>query len=151
MSPTKPIVTIPDDEVIEARSQAEGECSLPWTATSIRYQRDADRFLLQMLSGITLRIPRILVHEFDGISTNMLANVSIGLGGDTVQLKECDLDIALPGLLRGLFGLNSGQRNGGRARSAAKAIAAQRNGALGGRPRKESGQVVPDGRLSGTR
>ena len=47
------------------------------------------------------------------------------------------MDLSIPGLLAGVFGTRAHMaRQAGRATSPAKASAARRNGAKGGRPRK---------------
>jgi hypothetical protein len=135
MRAAKPKEIIPEDDVIEARRAAEDELSLPWTAVSIEYHPVGDGFALHMLSGITLSVPRILIDEFDAIPVSLLARAKVGIGGDSIVLKDHDIHIALAGLLRDIFGLNSSQRASGRARSVAKSNAAKRNGARPGRPR----------------
>jgi hypothetical protein len=82
-------------------------------------------------------MPRPNIEEFAGVSSDNLKRVRIGIGGDVIELAHLDIHISMPGLLRDLFGLNVGQRNGGRSRSAAKAAAARENGARGGRPQKQ--------------
>ncbi len=64
--------------------------------------------------------------------------LGLGLG---LHWERLDVDLSVPGLLAGLFGTKAymdRQRaaRAGAATSAAKAAAARRNGAKGGRPRK---------------
>jgi hypothetical protein len=65
----------------------------------------------------------------------------IVLEGRGLHWEPLDVDLSVPGLLAGLFGTRAymdRQRaaRAGAATSAAKAAAARRNGAKGGRPRK---------------
>ena len=59
--------------------------------------------------------------------------LELTIGGDAISVRSLDIDIAIPGLLRDLFGLDF-RRLGGRVKSTAKAAASRENGKKGGRP-----------------
>lgn len=130
-------VIVPDDDIIAARQRAEDERSSEYTAEDLRYVVTRDCFVIAMQSGVIVSVPRSSIDEFSAVSSENLKRVRIGMGGDVIELADLDIHISMPGLLRDLLGLNAGQRNGGRSRSAAKAAAARENGARGGRPAKQ--------------
>jgi hypothetical protein len=133
-SQTKPRVIIPSDDEQARRQRQADEWSRHFSARSIMYDAKCDSFSLKMISGIHLTIPRVRIWEFDGAPAKTLAKVAVGIGGDVIECRPLDVDIFIPGLLRDILGLNTGQRIGGLAKSPAKAKAARQNGRLGGRP-----------------
>jgi hypothetical protein len=128
-------VIVPDDDVIASRQRDEDERSSRYTAKELRYVAARDCFVITMRSGVIVSMARSSIQEFAAVSSDNLRRVRIGIGGDVIELAHLDIHISVPGLLRDLFGLNVGQRNGGRSRSVAKAAAARENGARGGRPK----------------
>ena len=75
-----------------------------------------------------------------------LREIEISPSGFGIHFPKLDADLYLPALLEGFFGSKKwmaaqlGQL-GGRSKSLAKRAASQRNGALGGRPPKNSRRV----------
>jgi hypothetical protein len=124
-------VLIPDAVIRQLQRQAE-EWSRHYAARSIKYEAKNDSFSLEMISGIRLTIPRAGISEFDGAPAKSIAGVTVG--DDVIECRALDVDIFIPGLLRDILGLNTGQRLGGLAKTPAKAKAARQNGRLGGRP-----------------
>jgi hypothetical protein len=123
----------PRDAITQLQRQAE-DWSRNYAARSIRYYAKNDSFTLEMISGIRLTIPRAGISEFDGAPSKSITGVTIGIGDDVIECRALDVDIFIPGLLRDILGLNTGQRIGGLAKTPAKAKAARQNGRLGGRP-----------------
>src|SRR5665213_2142371 len=109
---------------VAARQRVVDERS-EYAAEELRYVAARDCFVITMRSSITVTVPRSSIEEFASVSSDNLKRVRIGIGGDVIELANLDLHILIPGLLRDLFGLNAGQRNGGRSRSAAKTAAAR--------------------------
>jgi hypothetical protein len=77
-------------------------------------------------------------------SDDDLAEVEILGRGYALHWEKLDVDLSVPGLLAGLFGTRRHMdrlraARAGRATSTAKADAARRNGAKGGRPRTSAG------------
>ena len=136
MSPVK--IKIPTPEVLAERQRLEDERSYLASASEVRYQPDVAAIELLMQSGAAVQIPLKLIDELAGATPEALREVSLAVGGDAISVPSMDVDIAIPGLIRDVFGLNF-QRLGGLAKSAAKAAAARANGAKGGRPQT----VVP--------
>jgi hypothetical protein len=129
-------IIIPNAKIQEERQRAEDEHSRAFGAAKITYNAADDCFAIAMRSGVIVSIPRSNIEEFDGAHAADLKNVQIGIGDEVVENDDLDVHISLPGLLREIFGLNAGQREGGRSRSKAKIAASRANGAAGGRPRK---------------
>jgi hypothetical protein len=134
---TRAKITIPSPEVRAERQRFEDERSRLASASSVRYQADADVIALEMRSGITITIPRPLIDELTNAPQAILKKeLTLRVGGDAISVSSLDVDIAVSGLLRDLLGFNI-QRIGGQARSDVKAAASRANGAKGGRPHKK--------------
>ena len=70
-----------------------------------------------------------------------LRQIEISPSGFGIHFPKLDADLYIPALLEGFFGSRNWIASrlgaqGGKARSAAKANAARKNGRLGGRPKK---------------
>jgi hypothetical protein len=110
-------------------------------ARAVRFDRRTGRILVDLTNGCSFAFPARQAQGLRRASDAELAQVEIlglGLG---LHWEQLDVDLSVPGLLAGLFGTKAymdRQRaaRAGAATSAAKAAAARRNGAKGGRPRK---------------
>ncbi len=126
----------PSESIARARQRAADERARVANARSVRYLTKADAFALTMRSGAEVVVPRAFIDELRDASKVKLADVALMPGGDAIAVDALDVHISIAGLLRDVFGLNAGQRTGGRARTPAKIAAVRANGAKGGRPRK---------------
>jgi Protein of unknown function (DUF2442) len=112
-------------------------------ARTVRYDRRTGRVHVELTNGCTFAFPARNAEGLERARDAELAQVKIlglGLG---LHWERLDVDLSVPGLLAGLFGTKvymDRQRaaRAGAARSVAKAAAARRNGAKGGRPRKSA-------------
>ncbi len=129
-------VIIPPPEVMAERQRIAEEEARIFGARSIRYSAARDAFTLTMLSGISLIIPRARLDELHDLTRHQLGRIVVGVGGESIENAELDLQISVTGLIRALFTLNAAQRAGGKSTSRAKVAAARENGRSGGRPRK---------------
>ena len=110
-------------------------------ARAARYDRKSGRVIVDLTNGCSFAFPARKAQGLERASDQELAQIEIlglGLG---LHWDKLDVDLSVPGLLAGLFGTKAymdRQRaaRAGSATSAAKAAAARRNGAKGGRPRK---------------
>ena len=110
-------------------------------ARAARYDRKSGRVIVDLTNGCSFAFPARKAQGLERASDQELAQIEIlglGLG---LHWDKLDVDLTVPGLLAGLFGTKAymdRQRaaRAGSATSAAKAAAARRNGAKGGRPRK---------------
>lgn len=108
-------------------------------AASARYDRDADRIVVELTNGCTFAFPPRLAQGLENAPAGQLAQVEILGEGYGLHWEELDIDFSVPGLLAGIFGTKAYMaRRAGQATSPAKA-AARENGAKGGRPRKQAG------------
>ena len=106
-----------------------------------RYDRRSGRVVLSLDSGLQVAF---LSHEAQGLrdaSAEDLSEIDISPSGLGLHFPRLDADLYVPALLEGYLGSRrwmAQQRGqlGGAVTSVAKAEAARRNGALGGRPRK---------------
>jgi hypothetical protein len=97
-------------------------------------------------SGMELRIPTRLIQGLAGAAAAHLQDIEVSPMGTGLHFPALDADVYLPGLLQGVFGTQAWMRataaemgrQGGLATTTAKRRAAQRNGALGGRPKKKA-------------
>ena len=110
-------------------------------ARAARYDRRTGRVLVDLTNGCSFAFPARKAQGLERASDADLAQVEILGLGFGLHWERLDVDLSVPGLLVGLFGTKAymdRQRaaRAGATTSAAKADAARRNGAKGGRPRK---------------
>ena len=104
-----------------------------------RYQRQTDRLVITLTSGVELSVPRSLLQGLQGATEDQLERVEILGRGYGLHWEELDADLTVPGLAAGLFGTKAWMaRLAGQVRSEAKARTARENGKRGGRPRKSA-------------
>jgi hypothetical protein len=110
-------------------------------ARAARYHRASGRVHVDLTNGCSFAFPARQAQGLAAASDAELARVEILGPGLALHWERLDVDLSVPGLLAGLFGTKAymdRQRaaRAGAATSTAKAAAARRNGAKGGRPRK---------------
>jgi hypothetical protein len=115
------------------------EASEPQAKTA-RYDRRSKRLAVELANGATFLIPINLLQGFEGAPPDDIAAVEVVPRGSALRWEKLDLDYSVAGLVAGVFGnrawMSELGRQGGHAKSEAKARAARANGARGGRPRK---------------
>ncbi len=112
-------------------------------ARAARYDRRSGRIHVTLTNGCSFAFPARQAQGLEHATDAELAQVEILGLGLALHWERLDVDLSVPGLLAGLFGTKAymdRQRaaRAGAATSAAKAAAARRNGAEGGRPRKRA-------------
>jgi hypothetical protein len=106
-------------------------------AAAARYDRATDRIVIDLTNGATFSFPPRLGQGLADGKPDDLAEIELSGDGYGVHWPRLDADLTVPGLLRGVFGTARWMASlAGRTTSPAKAAAARRNGAKGGRPRK---------------
>lgn len=110
-------------------------------ARKARYDRRSGRIVVELTNGCSFAFPAHRAQGLERASDNILSKVEILGAGLGLHWDALDVDLSVPGLLAGMFGTKKymdRQRaaRAGATTSRAKAAAARRNGAKGGRPRK---------------
>ena len=124
----------------EARERGKAHVQDASAVIDASYDRNADAVRLIFRGGGTMSIPRGAVPGLERRSEAARQSITVSPAGDALSWPQLDIDIHVPGLVERAFGTRlfaaaTGHR-GGRKRTKAKAAAARRNGAKGGRPRK---------------
>jgi len=113
-------------------------------AIAARYDRRIGRVIVSLSSGLDITFAP---HDAQGLETARpadLDSIEISPSGFGLHFPKLDADLYLPALLEGFLGSRRWMaaalgRQGGQARSQAKAAASRANGKLGGRPRRKAG------------
>jgi len=106
-------------------------------AVRARYDRRSRRIVIDLTNGSRFAFPPELAQGLSGASPEALSEIEVSGGGYGLHWPSLDVDLSVPGLLAGVFGTARWMAaKAGRATSPAKAAAARRNGAKGGRPKK---------------
>ena len=128
---------VTDREIVEARRRAAKMRAAGLAATSARYDAESRRIVLELTNGTLFGVPVSSLPSIAGASREDLETVEL-LGEDIVHIESLDADYSVAGLVTHAFGRVAVARAlgiaGGTATSDAKAEAARRNGAKGGRP-----------------
>ena len=109
-------------------------------AARAHYHSKSRRLVIELTNGVTLAVPPALLDGLHRADARKLAAIEITPDGYGLHWPLLDADFSVMGLVAGTFGSRLWMRElaalGGRARTPAKAVAARRNGRLGGRPRR---------------
>jgi hypothetical protein len=105
-----------------------------------QYEPKSDVLLVAFRGGGSMMIPRAVVPGLEDQPAAAVARVVVSPAGDALLWPSIDADVYVPGLVERAFGNRlfaaAAGRRGGRRITKAKAAAARRNGAKGGRPKK---------------
>jgi hypothetical protein len=112
-------------------------------AAAARYEPATGRVHVELANGCSFAFPARKVEGLEDADDAALADIEVLGRGVGLHWAALDVDVSVPGLLAGLFGTRAWMdrrraARAGAARSPAKAAAARRNGAKGGRPRKSA-------------
>jgi hypothetical protein len=129
-----------DAEIDAAIATANAREAFRPKAVAVSFDRTRDAIQITLESGVQVMVPRRLLQGLEDVSPDEAANVELWGPGTSLHWESLDLDHSIPSLLDGLFGDRDWMRalgkRGGAATSTAKARAARKNGAKGGRPTK---------------
>lgn len=134
---------VSDDDLQRAEQAGQVMLASEPRAASARYDRDANRVVIELTNGCSYAFPPALVQDLQGATSEQLTDVRIDGYGFNLNFPALDADLYVPALVSGIFGSRTWMtqalaRLAGRRTSAAKAAAARTNGAKGGRPRKRA-------------
>jgi hypothetical protein len=125
-------------QIPAARRRAQLLHAEPWWPKAARFDTEGDALRLKLRNDVEWIIPRKRIPELRGIRRDQLRRVRIS--GEAIRWDEADVDLSIPGIAIDVLGTAFFSRASGAIRGAvtskAKAEAARRNGAKGGRPRK---------------
>lgn len=126
-------------QIPAARAREAAERRKGLRALSARYDRKAQRVVVELTSGYLFAFPVRNFTFLAAATSAQLATVEVDLSGVSLRWDALDVDLSVPGLLLAAIGEKEQRRQlaslAGRTRSVAKAKAARANGAKGGRPR----------------
>jgi len=109
-------------------------------AVSVDFDSRERRVRLELTNGYAFAFPVAAIRALRSASAADLASVHLDPSGALVQWDSLDVDLSVPGLLFDAVGATERRRHlaklAGSVTSEAKAEAARRNGAKGGRPKR---------------
>jgi hypothetical protein len=121
-----------------ARARKLGAEEMARSPVSAVYSAREDSVLIKMPSGTSVKIPRPWIEELRDLAKSDLKHLRLDFVREAIEVPPHDIHTSAMGLLRdAIFGEDPYAR-AGRATSPAKARAARRNGAKGGRPKKKA-------------
>jgi hypothetical protein len=131
-------------QIPAARRRGRASRTAEPRARSARYDPAGGLITVELTNGSFFGFPARLGQGLRRASPALLAEVEVSPSGEALHWERLDVDLRVAALLQGVFGSKTWMRELGRAggavRNAAKARAARRNGAKGGRPRKRPPQ-----------
>lgn len=133
------ITPLTDEDIERIRQEsAEADRSEP-RALAVRYDAAIRSIVLLMRGGATLTVPIASLRGLDGVTDEELAGVGVFDNGADIEWPELDVQMTVMSIMHLALGIitpSESARRAGSTKSVAKAQAAARNGAKGGRPRK---------------
>jgi hypothetical protein len=131
------------DEFTRANARAHKRRATRPRAVAARYDRRRHRVVVSLSNDVDLSFPPHAAQGLETATPSDLDTIDISPSGFGLHFPKLNADLYVPGLLEGFLGSERwmaarlGAR-GGKARTAAKAIASRSNGKLGGRPPSKS-------------
>ncbi|WP_113486542.1 DUF2442 domain-containing protein [Rhizobium cremeum] len=128
-----------DKEIDDALERGRALRATSPRARSARYDRESGRIVVDLTNDCVFAFPARLAQGLADACEQEISRVEILGGGTALHWEGLDTDLALDGLMAGLFGTASFMAaRAGRTVSPAKSAAARANGTKGGRPPKTS-------------
>ena len=131
------LAQIPAARARDAQDRKQGR-----RATSARYDRRAERVVLELTNGFLFAFPVRAIPELRRATPSQRAAVAVNRGGSALRWEALDVDLSVAGLLLSAVGADERRRDVarmlGQATSPTKAATSRANGAKGGRPKKST-------------
>lgn len=129
-----------DDRLAAAMQIGKANASRGFLATSARYESGPRSVVIELASGVEVKIPVHLIEGLGELHDSVLLEVRVEGAGHGLHWPSIDLDHSIAGLVAGCFGSREWMatlgKQGGSVQSEAKRRASRENGRKGGRPRK---------------
>ena len=129
------LTQIPAARARDAQDRKQGR-----RATSARYDRRAERVVLELTNGFLFAFPVRAIPDLRSATPTQRAAVAVNRGGSALRWEALDVDLSVAGLLLSAVGADERRRDVarmlGQATSPTKAATSRANGAKGGRPKK---------------
>jgi hypothetical protein len=129
------------ERFVAARALGNSQARDASAVVRATYDRAVDAVRLVFRGGGSMSIPRRLVPGLARQPVSKLRRIAVSPAGDALRWPSIDADVYIPGLVEQAFGQRlfaaAAGRRGGLRKTRSKAAAARRNGAKGGRPRKQ--------------
>lgn len=128
-----------DEQIDAGRRVAAIERAVGLRAKSARYDEEARRVVVELITGYAMEIPISDLPDVASAPVSELSQVEVIAAGNILHWESLDADYSIVALLARAFPAAELARQfaarGGRATSTAKSRAARANGKKGGRPR----------------
>lgn len=108
-------------------------------AETVEHIQDLNLLIVSLSNRRRLVLPIEDVQGLGRATPEQIRNYELLGRGTGISFPDLDVDLYLPALIEGVYGNRRWMarlgRKGGKAKTAAKRLASQRNGAKGGRPK----------------
>lgn len=148
--------TLTDEEILQrisgARAREEDDRERGLRAVKAFYDPINELVMIETTRGFRWGIPKARIPVIAKASAEELMQLTLSPSGAGIHWEELDVQLSVPGLLVDALGAGTLAkelaRRGGQSTSDAKAEAARRNGAKGGRPSTQETQNSNIGRFA---
>ncbi|MBC5799266.1 MAG: DUF2442 domain-containing protein [Candidatus Eremiobacteraeota bacterium] len=140
------MASLTNTEITAARLRGRQRAANEPHAVSARYDARTDRIIVELADGLGIALPRHKLQGLRDATPQQLKRVQVLPPGTAIVWDEPDVGFTVTSLASGIFGTKEWMaalgRAGGAVKSERKAAASRANGALGGRPRKQTGDAT---------
>ena len=125
------------DELRYRAAIALGDAESAQDARAAFYDPGRNALVLDLHTGTRVTIPIDTIKSLKGAQPNLLREVEILGGGDTLNWETLNVSLTTSKLVREAVGHSVQNRKAGAVSTPRKAAAGRANGKLGGRPKKD--------------
>ncbi|MGD0629591.1 MAG: DUF2442 domain-containing protein [Terracidiphilus sp.] len=139
-----------DEQVEQANRRAREFADAHPRAEEAHYDSRMGQIVVRLSSRLNVMFSPQDAEGLQGATPAQLEPIEISPSGFGIHFPKLDADLYLPALLEGFLGSKRWMAgrlgaSGGKSKSAAKALAARKNGRAGGRPRKAARVAAAEG------